>query len=159
MSEPLAYHITWTTYGSWLHGDQRGWVETGTLEIKPGDSEREEETRGMMKESAVVLTEEQRALVEQVIRQHCAIRGWTLHAINVRTNHVHVVISADRSPEEVMSQLKAWTSRRLSDQAGLTTTVAKKAGRRRWWTEHGSTKYINGDAYLENAVRYVDELQ
>jgi hypothetical protein len=28
--EPLAYFLTWTTYGSWLPGDQRGWV------AKPG---------------------------------------------------------------------------------------------------------------------------
>jgi hypothetical protein len=25
MSEPLAYFITWTTYGSWLHGSTK-WV-------------------------------------------------------------------------------------------------------------------------------------
>jgi hypothetical protein len=24
---PLAYFITWGTYGTWLPGDQRGWVE------------------------------------------------------------------------------------------------------------------------------------
>jgi hypothetical protein len=30
MDEPLAYFLTWTTYGSWLPGDERGWVE------KPG---------------------------------------------------------------------------------------------------------------------------
>jgi hypothetical protein len=30
MDEPLAYFLTWTTYGSWLPGDERGWV------AKPG---------------------------------------------------------------------------------------------------------------------------
>ncbi len=24
MSEPLAYLLTWTCYGTWLHGDRRG---------------------------------------------------------------------------------------------------------------------------------------
>jgi predicted nucleic acid-binding protein len=28
--DPLALFLTWTTYGSWLSGDERGWVE------KPG---------------------------------------------------------------------------------------------------------------------------
>ena len=23
--EPLAYFLTWTTYGTWLPGDERGW--------------------------------------------------------------------------------------------------------------------------------------
>src|SRR5688572_5449193 len=27
MAEPLAYFITWATYGTWLPGDERGWVE------------------------------------------------------------------------------------------------------------------------------------
>ncbi len=27
MSEPLAFLLTWTTYGTWLRGDRRGWVE------------------------------------------------------------------------------------------------------------------------------------
>jgi hypothetical protein len=30
MDEPLAYFLTWTAYGSWLPGDERGWV------AKPG---------------------------------------------------------------------------------------------------------------------------
>ena len=25
--EPLAYFLTWPTYGTWLPGDERGWVE------------------------------------------------------------------------------------------------------------------------------------
>ena len=29
--EPLAYFLTWTTYGTWLPGDERGWV------AKPGE--------------------------------------------------------------------------------------------------------------------------
>jgi hypothetical protein len=27
MADPLAYFLTWTTYGTWLPGDERGWVE------------------------------------------------------------------------------------------------------------------------------------
>jgi REP element-mobilizing transposase RayT len=156
---PLAYHITWTTYGTWLSGDDRGWVESGVEGIRDPDPKRRDEMRGRMKEEAVVLTPAQREVVEQTIRDHCCIRGWHLHTLNVRTNHIHVIVTADREPEDVLNQLKAWCSRKLSDQAGLTTAVAKKAGRRRWWTEHGSTKWINNEQYLANAIRYVNELQ
>jgi REP element-mobilizing transposase RayT len=97
--------------------------------------------------------------VEKTIRDHCNIRGWVLHAVNVRTNHVHVVVSADCDPTDVMNQLRAWTSRKLSDLAGLKEKAAVKAGRRKWWSEHGSTKWINDQEYLENAVRYVNEMQ
>jgi REP element-mobilizing transposase RayT len=155
----LAYHITFTTYGSWLHGDERNWVKSGVPGIQAPDPAQKAETAGKMAEPPVVLTSEQRAIVEQTIRDHCRIRGWTVHALHVGAVHIHVVVTADRTPEEVMNQLKAWCSRRLSDHAGLTSPVAKKAGRRRWWTEHGSTKYIDNEQYLENAIRYVEEQQ
>jgi|SRR5579885_355674 len=61
----FAYHITWTTYGTWLPGDARGWVKWGEWGVKPPDPERERDARKRMAESAVVLTKEQRTLVEQ----------------------------------------------------------------------------------------------
>ncbi len=155
----LAYHLTWTTYGGWLSGDERGWVQSGVPGVQEPDPDRLHVARRQMVEAAVVLTPTQRDIVEQTIRDHCRIRGWTLHAVNVRTQHVHVVVTADRDMDEAMNQLKAWGSRKLSDHAGLTERVARKAGRRHWWTEHGSTKPIRDDQYLQNAIQYVTELQ
>ncbi|HMF12984.1 MAG TPA: transposase [Gemmataceae bacterium] len=103
-----------------------------------------------MTEPPITLSLDQRSLVEQTIRDHCAIRSWQLHAVNARTNHVHVVVTADRDPEVVMDQFKAWCSRRLNEQAGAS---------RRWWTKHGSTKWINDEEYLQNAIEYVLERQ
>ena len=97
--------------------------------------------------------------MEQTVRDHCRIRNWELHAVNVRTNHVHVIVTADRDPDEVMNQLKAWTSRRLSERAGLKETVARKAGRRHWWTEGGDVERIDDETYLQNAITYVTEGQ
>src|SRR5688500_14303497 len=96
----LAYHLTWTTYGTWLPGDQRGWVERGVPVIRDADPDREQAARERMAEAPVILTEAQRQIVEQTIRDHCRIRGWTLHALNVRTNHVHVVVTAERDGED-----------------------------------------------------------
>jgi REP element-mobilizing transposase RayT len=103
-----------------------------------------------MTQPPVVLTGEQRAIVERTIREVIAYRGWTLHAINVRTNHIHVVVTAERNPETVMEQLKAWCSRRLSEHIGH---------KQKWWTEHGSTKWITDDEYLASAIHYVSEMQ
>jgi REP element-mobilizing transposase RayT len=127
--------------------------------VQAPSPERERLARERMVESAVVLTKQQRAVVEQTIRDHCRIRHWQLHAVNVRTNHVHVVLSADRDPAEVMSQLKAWCSRKLSDAAGLKQTIAKKAGRRHWFTEGGDMQVIDSEEYLSNAIHYVLESQ
>jgi REP element-mobilizing transposase RayT len=158
MSSPLAYLLTWTTYGSWLPGDERGWVKEGEFEIQPPDPERREEARRRMRGEEVRLDETQRKLVEDTIGKHCRIRGWYLHAVNARTNHVHVVVTADIDPERARDQFKAWCTRRLSE------LEARRAGasgqpRRDWWTEKGSAKWINDEEYLANAIRYVLEGQ
>jgi hypothetical protein len=70
-----------------------------------------------------------------------------------------VVVTADRDPQEVMNQIKAWCSRKLSDAAGLVGTVAKKAGRRHWFTEGGNKEVIESEDYLNNAIHYVVEGQ
>jgi REP element-mobilizing transposase RayT len=71
-----------------------------------------------MSESAVTLDQEQRQLVECTILEHCRIRGWQCHAMNCRSNHVHVVVTAPgREPDDVMNQFKAWCTRRLKELA------------------------------------------
>jgi REP element-mobilizing transposase RayT len=155
----LAYHIVWTTYGTWLPGDARGWIRSGAWGVQPPDAERERFAREHMAAAAVVLTHEQRALVEQTITDHCRIRGWSLHAVKARSNHVHVVVTADRDPDTVMEQFKSWCSRKLSDAEGLTVRVGRKAGRRHWFTEGGDKERIEDEEYLENAIRYVLEGQ
>ena len=119
MAAPLAYHLIWTTYGTWLPGDARGWTKSGVLGIQQPDPVLEQHAREMMVESEVHLTPEQRAAVEQTIRKHCHIRNWILHAVNVRSNHVHVVVTCACDGEKASNELKLWGSRCLSDLAGL----------------------------------------
>ena len=151
----LAYHIIWTTYGTWLSGDERGWIKKKAPGIQPPDPVLNERSRDRMVEAVVILSDAQRSLVEQTIRDHCRIRNWPLHAVNARSNHVHVVVTADCDANEVMNQLKAWCSRKLSDAAGLENAVAVKAGRRHWFTEGGDKELIEDEAYLQNAILYV----
>jgi REP element-mobilizing transposase RayT len=139
---PLAYHLIWTTYATWLPGDARGWVQSKTPGVQPPDPKRERQAREHLTEPPVLLDAEQRSLVEQTIREHAAFRHWTLHAVNVRSNHVHVVATCDCPAERARDQFKLWTSRRLSERAGLTAPVARKAGRRHWWTEGGDSEPI-----------------
>jgi REP element-mobilizing transposase RayT len=166
--DPLAFLLTWTTYGSWLHGDARGWVHSGQPGIQPTNPQELKAAQSRMKTPSVILNELERKVVEATIKEHCRIRSWELHAINVRSNHVHLVVTAAVPPETVMRQLKAWCARRLTESlektvesggAGEAVEQQTKDGRRRWWTEHGSTKWINDEGYLQNAIRYVLEGQ
>jgi len=149
--EPLAYFLTWTTYGTWLPGDERGWNRKGEADIQPANPLFVEMARSEMKEAEFRLLAGHRPIVEETIRDHCCKRDWHLHAVNARSNHVHVVVTAaGYKPETVRDQFKAWCTRRLKE-AGVTRT--------RFWTEGGSRRWINSEDDLEAAILYVIDSQ
>jgi REP element-mobilizing transposase RayT len=154
---PLAYFITWTTYGTWLTGDERGWCKRGSRVIEPPDAALREAECLALTEEPVFLSQAQRNLVDAVIVKHCEIRQWILHTRNVRTNHIHIVVSAALDGKEVRAQLKAWSSRRLSEQAGLKSKCDN--GACRWFSERGDIEWVEDEEHLENVTRYVSELQ
>jgi len=114
MPEPFAYFLTWSTYGTWLPGDERGWIEFRRGWQLP-DGVRKLEAEARMSEDACRLDGEQRAVVERQVAETCKARGWELHAVNCRSNHAHVVVSAVQAPKVVRNQLKAWCTRRLKE--------------------------------------------
>jgi REP element-mobilizing transposase RayT len=129
------------------------------------DPIREREAAARMTENACRLDHDQRRLVEATITDHCRIRGWTLYALNCRSNHVHVVIAASHHPKEIREQLKAWCTRRLKamEQERHRMTPAQAAPnqttRENWWAERGSGLYINDEEALEGIIHYVREAQ
>jgi len=148
-----AYFLTWTTYGSWLHGDPLGSVDNRNN--RPGDPYitpspvRALRSEARLAEAAFVLDASARVVVDVAIARHASRRGWTVHARNVRSNHVHVVVSAAPMPPElVVGQFKSWGSRALRATGAL-------GNRRRVWTKRASTRWINDERSLAMAVDYV----
>lgn len=153
MPLPLAYLLTWTTRGTWLHGDRRGSVDHSSEHqhgrpLIPHQPARVEFERASMRSDPVVLDSAQRHVVERTVRDHLAFRGWRLLALNVRTNHVHLVASGTVPPERIMDQCKSWCTRRLRE-AGLVEPDIKL------WTRHGSTRYLFTDDAVYRATHYV----
>jgi REP element-mobilizing transposase RayT len=163
MPEALAYFLTWPTYGTWLPGDERGWVEYRRGWQLP-DPHRKLEAEARMTEDACVLDSEQRQVVERTIAEHCRIRGWELHAVNCRTNHLHIVVTAALPPKQVRMQFKAWCTRRLKElevkRLGCTCPddIAVRV-RQNWWVERGSDRFISDNISLEAAILYVRDGQ
>lgn len=104
-----------------------------------------------MRDEPVTLSPRARALVAGVIAEVCEHRRWPLHAVNPRTQHVHVVLSSPGEPERALNDLKAWCTRRLRE--------ARLVGVGAVWTKHGSTRYINDADSFARAVWYVIEEQ
>ena len=103
--EPLADFLTWPTDGTWLPGDERGWVEYrhGWQLLDPA---RQREAQARLTEDACLLDQDQRRLVELTIADHCRVRGWTLDTVNCRSNPVHVIVAGDREPKEIREQFQ-----------------------------------------------------
>ena len=149
---PLAYFLTWTCYGTWLHGDERGSADRdhnvyGTPYLPP-DLRRNRARPERLDQLPYELDELRRDAVLDAIRGHCDFRGWTLHAAHVRSNHVHVIVSAAIAPERLLNDLKSYISRRMNER-GL------DASQRKRWTRHGSTRYIWTKEALAEKVTYV----
>src|SRR5688500_5605251 len=94
-TRPLAYHITVGTYGTRLHGDERGTIDRSMNE--PGDPiigadngwHFLEENR--LNFTPRVLTQEQMMTVEALIPRVCVRGGWDLHTCAAGPDHVHVI--------------------------------------------------------------------
>ena len=150
------YLITMRTYGTWLHGDSRTYVtrtynQYGTPTLPPDHSVHRRARKAQLHD-AVELGPEHRFVVHATIIEVCAYRKWYLHAQNVRTNHAHVIVTAEHSAERTLADLKAYTTRRLRE----TGLVGAKSP---VWSFHGSTPHLFTPEDIARAKRYVLEDQ
>jgi len=149
---PLAYFISFRCYGTWLHGDDRGSTNRrqnryGTPRLPPNLPLQRAELKHL-RHPPVRLNSRQRPAVEAAIREVCATRGYVLFAINVRTNHVHSVVSAACKPERVLHAFQAYATRRLRREGLLSSEIKP-------WARHGSTPYLWKERHVERAINYV----
>jgi REP element-mobilizing transposase RayT len=149
---PLAYFISFRSYGTWLHGDQRGSInrfhnQYGTPYL-PANKRWQSHNHQKLKTSSLILDAKQRRAVETAIRETCNIRKWTLLAINVRTNHVHSVVTANRKPSLVLNAFKANATRELR-QKGLWIFPFSP------WADKGSKRKLLNERSVQRAIDYV----
>lgn len=151
--EPLAFLITIRTYGTWFHGDERESVDRskfnsyGSLKISPNRALVKAEEL-VQKGSSITLDAPMRKIIREAIVRVCEYRGHHLYALNIRTIHVHAVISADKKPESIMHSLKSYSTRALRESG-----MADRE--RKIWSRHGNTRYLWTDEHIGNAVEYV----
>ena len=117
---PLAYLITFRCFATWLHGDKRGSIDRfhdryKSPYIKPNEGWHLHNVR-VLESEPVVLNPSQRQSVDHAVRETCDFRKWHLHALNVRTNHVHVVVSiGGLRPERALTAFKANATRQMRE--------------------------------------------
>ena len=152
----IAFFSTWTTYGTWLPGDPRGWYEP-RRGLKLADRLKELTAHLRAAQSPLTLNHGQRLLVEATIEDHCRIRKWILHAVSCRSNHVHALVTAiGRDIEVPREQFKSWCTRKLKE---LERSMRVNKVRDDWWTERGWDEYIDDENELSDVNSYIRDGQ
>jgi hypothetical protein len=108
--QPIAYFLTFGSYGSRLHGDPRGSIDRHHVPVLRDDFRRRFEER-LMVSGGFAFQPAQRETLELAFAETCAFRSWALWAVNIRLSHVHVVVSGETTPERIMTALKANATR------------------------------------------------
>ena len=152
MPNPHGYLITFRAHGTWLHGDERGSIDRfhngyGTPYISP-DARWHRYIEQTMKLEPIHLDRARRAAISDAIKETCELRNWNLYADNVRTNHVHVVVSAPQHPEVVLRALKSNATRKMRETGCWTSTQTP-------WAQKGSKRWLWTYQQLQRAIAYV----
>lgn len=153
--------LTWTTYGTWLPGDQRGFVsplrdEAGKRVIHnehgtPYDADMpglKRYAENIMKGPPIWLVQEQAIEVLGQFRTTAQYRGWPLWAAAIMANHVHLVTSLACEPAKALHDFKSYASRVLNQRWG-------KRPNGTWWTQSGSRRLLPDESAVYAAIRYV----
>lgn len=145
MPKTIGYMLTWTTYGSWLQGDERSYVKDGrTL---GGNKKLVELCEKYQKGHTVKLGYDEKNIVRRAILNEAERIGYTIEALAVCSNHVHLV--ARYSPEpigQIVSRFK-----------NVTTSALKKHGRDgRVWTRGFDKRFCFNEEDLNWRIQYVE---
>ncbi len=153
--------LTWTTYATWLPGDERGFVsrverpggshELHNLPGEPYDADDPQTLASAQDRTVgqpVYLNAAHAEVVLTSIARTTERHGIELLAAAVMSNHVHVLCQSDRAGRELLQLLKGNLARELNLKFELGEAP-------RWWTKSGSERFIKPGADLTAAVEYV----
>ncbi len=144
MKRIIGYMVTWTTYGTWLQGDERGYVEDGKT-FAQNDKLRSANQR-QQKSPTVKLNPEQKQIVQNSIIEEAQRINHKIFAIAVCSNHVHIVAGvSEESIEQAVHRYKY----------SATSALRQIGTHGKIWSKGFDKRFCFADIELENKVRYV----
>jgi REP element-mobilizing transposase RayT len=155
-NKPLGYLLTFSCYGSWLPGDRKGSVSRsqngyGTPRL-PVSRKDQQANRLNMRTGSFLLQTKAREKLRDAIPRFCQGRKINLSALHVGRTHIHAVLDAVNSPEQMLCWLKAKSTSCLREHGQVSTT-------QRVWARHGSTIYLWTEEQIRSATEYVRDGQ
>ena len=139
----IGYMITWTTYGTWLQGDGRGYVKEGKVF---GGNAKLEKANAELKGEVVRLDEKSCAIVRKAILNEAEKLGQVIYSLAVCSNHVHLVVSnSDEMVGKVTGRYK-----RVAAKALRVNGFGEKV-----WTKGYDKRYCFDEGALKKRIDYV----
>ena len=145
MAKTVGYMVTWTTYGTWLQGDERGYVKDS--KILPASSALAVANKLALTKKPVRLSFDQRRIIEETVRQKAVRFGQRIYAMAVCTNHVHLVAENIPRPIGVIVQRYKSYSVRAIRKTGIDGRV---------WTNGFDKRYCFDRHSLQQKIDYVN---
>lgn len=157
------WFLTWTTYGTWLPGDQRGFVSpkfegpiaekrhsTPGTEYDQGRPELRILAKQKLAGPPIFLVASQAPVLKDQFEETAKHRGWSILVGAIMPNHVHLVtgVPGDPDPEVLLRDFKSYGSRSLNRNFGRPPSDT-------WWTEQGSRRKVKDQSHLNAVVDYV----
>jgi REP element-mobilizing transposase RayT len=157
------WFLTWTTYGTWLPGDARGFVSPKfeNLQTEPRNNVPGTEydqgrpaLRSLAAENLrgepIWLMLEQAEVLRNQFQETARHRGWTIIIGAIMANHIHLVVgvTGDPDPASLLRDFKSYGSRALNGR-----WTKPESGT--WWTEQGSKRKVKDEQHLSAVIEYV----
>jgi REP element-mobilizing transposase RayT len=145
MVKTLGYMITFTTYGTWLQGDERGFVKD-SITYDANQSLADSNKQNLSK-SPVRLSKNHRAIVAKAIYEKADKLNQKILALAVCSNHVHIVVDYVPIPMGKIVGYYKNSAQVALRKAGLTGRV---------WTKGFDKRYCFDEQALKSRIDYVN---
>jgi REP element-mobilizing transposase RayT len=157
------WFLTFTTYGSRLPGDRRGFVSNVADALgnpvrhnqlwQPFDQDHpglRSYAASRMKGPMVLFQKVQAETILAQFQETARYRGWQLLAVAIMPDHVHIVVGVpgDPEPETLLRDFKSYASRSLNEGWGKPKSDT-------WWTGGGSTRKLKDLTAIREKIEYV----
>jgi REP element-mobilizing transposase RayT len=155
MGKTIGYMITFTTYGSWLQGDKRGYINGGE-ELEPNHL-LEEANKKLLTKEPVILTKIQRKMVEDAIYAKAEELDQKILSLSVCSNHTHIVIDYTTTDLGLISRYYKMAGQTALHNSGFKGRLWAKGFDKRFCFDYKSLKrrikYVNAHNDPRNKLR------
>jgi hypothetical protein len=103
--------VTVTSYGSWLPGDARGYVQRG--ELLPASAELERHARGKLVQPVVRFNSRDQDDLMSALLTACGEFGYQLFELSIESWQLHWIVRHDDAPASMIGRLKNRMRQRL----------------------------------------------